>query len=104
MSHHEPESAETTSHRFQPGFLSLRAIDIWDQLTLFYEGYPVHAIRIPGLQPLRARSVCAHSHIHTPHTQIAPALTTKMSPDIPKCLEGEKLPSLEKHRFISSKT
>ena len=42
MSHHELESAETTSHRFQPGFLSLRAIDIWDQLILFYEGYPVH--------------------------------------------------------------
>ena len=54
--------------------------------------------RIPGLHPLKARSVCAHSHTHThTHTQIPPVLTTKMSPDISKCLEGEKLPSLEKH-------
>ena len=42
MSHYELESAETTSYRFQPGFLSLRAIDIWDQIILFHKGSPVH--------------------------------------------------------------
>ena len=84
------DSRRVAMNTFISGFLSLGTVDILGQLIICRGGWPVYCRMLnsfPGVYPLDASNTPLTAHTHT----------QTISPDITRCLLGEKSLPAENH-------